>query len=243
MKKKYIIMKMPIAAAVTLLTLGMPVAASAADAEGCPFNENVPEHESYAVIVTADVLNVRAGQSTMSDIVMQVKQDECYPVIGEPVNGWYPIRTGYVDGWVCGDYIERTAQEPVRESDEGESYQAAAMNHILTGQQIADYACQFIGNPYVWGGTSLTEGADCSGFVQSVYRHFGIGLPRTTYEMVYSGREVPYEDAVPGDLILYDGHVGIYLGEGNIVNAMNEEDGIGICSAEYAEIITVRRVL
>lgn len=111
------------------------------------------------------------------------------------------------------------------------------------GQAVIDYACQFIGNPYVWGGTSLTNGADCSGFVQSVYAHFGVSLPRTTYGMVNSGYAVSYEEALPGDLILYDGHVGLYMGDGTIVNAMNEADGIGICSATYTDIIAVRRVL
>ena len=95
----------------------------------------------------------------------------------------------------------------------------------------------------MWGGTSLTDGADCSGFVQSVYAHFGVSLPRTTYEMVNAGYAVSYEDAMPGDLILYNGHVGLYMGDGNIVNAMNPEKGIGICSATYAQIISVRRVL
>ena len=111
------------------------------------------------------------------------------------------------------------------------------------GQAVIDFACQFIGNPYVWGGTSLTNGADCSGFVQSVYANFGIALPRTTYEMVNAGYEVSYDQALPGDLILYDGHVGLYMGDGTIVNAMNEAQGIGICTATYAPIITVRRVL
>ena len=99
------------------------------------------------------------------------------------------------------------------------------------GQAVIDYACQFIGNPYVWGGTSLTNGADCSGFVQSVYAHFGVSLPRTTYDMVNSGYAVSYEEALPGDLILYDGHVGLYMGDGTIVNAMNEADG-----SEYAAL-------
>ena len=114
---------------------------------------------------------------------------------------------------------------------------------MAEGQAVIDYACQFIGNPYVWGGTSLTEGADCSGFVQSVYAHFGVSLPRTTYDMEHAGYAVSYEDAMPGDLILYDGHVGLYMGDGNIVNAMNKEKGIGICNATYMKIIAVRRVL
>ena len=71
------------------------------------------------------------------------------------------------------------------------------------GQVIVDYACQFIGNPYVWGGTSLTDGADCSGFVQSVFAHFGISLPRTTYDQINAGVEVSYDQAMPGDLICY----------------------------------------
>ena len=111
------------------------------------------------------------------------------------------------------------------------------------GQAIVDYACQFIGNPYVWGGTSLTNGADCSGFVQSVYAHFGVSLPRTTYDMVNSGYAVSYEEALPGDLILYDGHVGIYMGNGQIVNAINSAKGIGILPATYTNIVTVRRLV
>lgn len=116
-------------------------------------------------------------------------------------------------------------------------------NASSAGQAVINFACQFIGNPYVWGGTSLTQGADCSGFVQSVYANFGISLPRTTYDMVNVGYAVSYEQAMPGDIVLYDGHVGLYMGDGTIVNAMNEADGIGICSATYAPIVTIRRVL
>ena len=123
------------------------------------------------------------------------------------------------------------------------SAQSIVQNQAASGQAVIDYACQFIGNPYVWGGTSLTEGADCSGFVQSVYAHFGISLPRTTWDMENVGVAVSYEQALPGVIVLYDGHVGLYMGDGTIVNAMNEADGIGICSATYTNIITIRRVL
>ena len=111
------------------------------------------------------------------------------------------------------------------------------------GQVIVDYACQFIGNPYVWGGTSLTDGADCSGFVQSVFAHFGIALPRTTWDMENAGTAVSYDQAVAGDIILYNGHVGIYMGNGQIVNAINSAKGIGILPATYTNIVTVRRLI
>lgn len=140
---------------------------------------------------------------------------------------------------------EARLAEERKKAEEEAARQAAeqAANVSTLGQQIVDYACQFIGNPYVWGGTSLTNGADCSGFVQAVYANFGISLPRTTWDMVGVGYEVSYDEALPGDIVLYDGHVGLYMGDGNIVNAMNETDGIGICSAQYAPIVTIRRVL
>ena len=107
---------------------------------------------------------------------------------------------------------------------------------------IVDYATQFVGNPYVWGGTSLTGGADCSGFTQSVYAQFGYSLPRTSYEQQNWGTEVSYADAQPGDLICYGGHVAIYMGNGQIVHASNSRDGIKISNnAAYRTILSVRR--
>lgn len=112
-----------------------------------------------------------------------------------------------------------------------------------TGQAVVDYACQFIGNPYVWGGTSLTNGADCSGFIQTIYANFGVSMPRTSGEMRSAGVEVSYDQAVPGDVICYNGHVGIYIGDGKIVNAIDEAHGIGISNANMMNIITVRRLI
>ena len=120
--------------------------------------------------------------------------------------------------------MTQEVQENVQQTETTEVSAQPASN----GQVIVDYACQFIGNPYVWGGTSLTDGADCSGFVQSVFAHFGISLPRTTYDQINAGVEVSYDQAMPGDLICYDGHIGIYIGNGQIVNAQNPEQGIGI---------------
>ncbi|MDO5136156.1 MAG: NlpC/P60 family protein [Eubacteriales bacterium] len=113
-----------------------------------------------------------------------------------------------------------------------------------SGSSVVDYATQFVGNPYVWGGTSLTSGADCSGFVQSVYSNFGVSLPRTSYEQQNAGTEVSYADAQPGDLICYGGHVAIYMGDGKIVHASNAKDGIKVSNnAAYRTITSVRRLV
>ena len=112
-----------------------------------------------------------------------------------------------------------------------------------SGSSVVNYATQFVGNPYVWGGTSLTNGADCSGFVQSVYANFGVSLPRTSYEQQNAGTEVSYADAQPGDLICYDGHVAMYIGGGLIVHASTQRTGIKISNANYRPILAVRRVV
>ena len=135
--------------------------------------------------------------------------------------------------------MTQEVQENVQQTETTEVSAQPASN----GQAIVDYACQFIGNPYVWGGTSLTDGADCSGFVQSVFAHFGISLPRTTDDQSNAGVEVSYDQAMPGDLICYDGHIGIYIGNGQIVNAQNPEQGIGISPATYTTILSVRRIV
>lgn len=113
-----------------------------------------------------------------------------------------------------------------------------------SGSSVVDFATQFVGNPYVWGGTSLTGGADCSGFTQSVYSNFGVSIPRTSYEQQNAGREVSYSEAQPGDLICYGGHVAIYMGNGQIVHASNSRDGIKISNnAAYRTITSVRRLV
>ena len=111
------------------------------------------------------------------------------------------------------------------------------------GQQIANFACQYVGYPYKAGGTSLTEGADCSGFVWAVYKSFGYSLPRSSYAQSSAGVGVSYADAQPGDIIYYGGHVGIYIGDGRIVHASTERTGIKTESATYRSIITVRRII
>lgn len=115
------------------------------------------------------------------------------------------------------------------------------------GKKVAKYGLQYIGNPYVYGGTSLTSGTDCSGFTYRVYSAFGYSLPRTSYQQRSSGRGVSYEEAQPGDLICYEGHVGIYIGGGMIVHASNSspypQGGIKVNNAQYKTILAVRRII
>lgn len=118
-----------------------------------------------------------------------------------------------------------------------------AANGSDLGKQIAIYACGFVGNPYVSGGTSLTNGADCSGFTQSVFRAYGYSIPRTSYAQRTAGTEVSYAEAQPGDIICYAGHVALYIGNGRIVHASSPSTGIKIGSATYKQILTVRRII
>ena len=125
---------------------------------------------------------------------------------------------------------ERRRQEEAKKQQQAQSsnktYKAPAG---VDGQSVVDYAVQFVGNPYVWGGTSLTNGADCSGFVMKIYEAFGVtGLPHSSYKLRSVGYAVSASDVQPGDIICYNGHVAIYMGDGKIVHASNRKDGIKI---------------
>ncbi|MFT4106275.1 MAG: C40 family peptidase [Lacrimispora sp.] len=117
-------------------------------------------------------------------------------------------------------------------------------SNTVLGEQVVAYARQFIGNPYVYGGSSLTEGADCSGFVMSIYQNFGINLPRVSKDQGNAGVDAGgLEYAQPGDLISYIGHIGIYAGDNQLIHASGPEDGIKISQVDFMPILSVRRIL
>ena len=139
---------------------------------------------------------------------------------------------------------DQTVYDEDGSSSGSSSSSSSNVSYNPTGQSVVNYACQFVGNPYVWGGTSLTNGADCSGFIMSVYAKFGVSLPHSSAAMAGCGRGVSYSEAMPGDIICYAGHVAIYMGGGQIVHASNARDGIKISgNAAYRPIVAVRRVL
>ncbi len=151
----------------------------------------------------------------------------------------------------------KAAQEAARKAaaKKSSSSSSGSSNHNLQapvitsgsgsemGSAVANFACQFVGNPYVYGGTSLTNGADCSGFVMSVYNNFGVSLPHSSAADRSVGSSVDgLANAQPGDIVCYSGHVGIYVGDGKIVHASTSKTGIIISNANYRSVLSVRRI-
>ena len=180
--------------------------------------------------VSSDTLKIRASKSTASETLLTVKKGTKVKVMTSN-SKWVQVKVNGVIGYVQGKNIA-TANG------------GTASNTSSKGESVIDYALRFVGNPYRWGGSSLTHGTDCSGFVMSVYRHFGKSLPHSSYALRSVGRRVNgLSNANPGDIICYSGHVALYIGNGKIVHASNPKDGIKISSnANYRHIITIRRI-
>ncbi len=195
--------------------------------------------------VQTTTLYVRDEPTTESAVLTMIPIDEEYEV-EEQDGDWLKIAVDDDEGWISADYVTISEQLD----------KAMNLTELKYGQGVSDvrvnlvnYAKQFIGNPYVWGGTSLTKGADCSGYVQAIYRKYGISLPRTSAAQSTVGKKISASEAQPGDLFFYAksggriSHVGIYIGNGQIVNAHSRKTGIRINSAYYRTPAIVRRVL
>ena len=188
----------------------------------------------YANVIDGTVnskeLNIRASKSTNSEALLVLKKGDKLKVLTTD-SKWVQVKVNGVIGYTQGKYIS-TANG------------GTASDTTTKGESVVAYALRFVGNPYRWGGSSLTHGADCSGFVMSVYRHFGKSLPHSSYALRSVGRKVNgLSNAKPGDIICYSGHVAIYIGNNKIVHASNPKDGIKISTnASYRHIITIRRI-
>ena len=227
------------------------------------------QNATQMAIITTDVLNVRVEPNTDSKIWTQIVKDERYPVVDQQ-DGWVQIDLGSVDtedGSQDGDekaYIstrdnnvevryalnEAIKFTPAKDSSSGASSDGSGSSTKQSRRsQLVNYALQFVGNRYVWGGTSLTNGVDCSGFTMRVMEKFGVSLPHYSGSQAQRGKKVTSATMKPGDLIFYAGsngkvnHVAIYIGNGRSVHAASRRSGIKTSTWNYRTPVTIRSML
>lgn len=189
-------------------------------------------------------LRVREEPSTESPVITLVAEGEELEVV-EQLDGWVKIMLDDEEAYVSAEYVN-IAKKLERAVTQTELIYGKGVSDVRV--DLVNYAKQFLGNPYVWGGTSLTNGADCSGFVQSVFKNYGVSLPRTSAAQSAVGTKVSLSEAQPGDLIFYANngrvnHVAIYIGGGQVIHASNARTGIKISNASYRTPYAVKRVL
>lgn len=205
-----------------------------------------------AVITVATVntttLRVRKKPSVDSSVVSLVGEGEDLTV-EKIVDGWYKVEVDDEKGYISGDFVDISQKLPTASSiKELELSESSSDGSSSTGMSLVQYALQFVGNRYVWGGTSLTNGVDCSGFTMQVYAHYGVSLPHHAASQPGYGRRVSASEAKPGDLFFYSNggginHVAIYIGNGQVVHASNPRTGIKISNAYYRTPVCVVRYL
>lgn len=175
---------------------------------------------------------LRTKKSKSSKTIMKLKTGTKVTVLSTS-GQWRKIKVKGKTGYALKKYVYINTNAPRLT---GSTYNK--------GKTVASFAKRFVGNPYRWGGTNLNTGADCSGFVKSVYKAFGYSLPRTSSSQRKAGRKVSYKNIQPGDIICYSGHVAIYIGGEKIVHASTKSTGIKISSnAKYRKILSVRRIV
>ena len=197
--------------------------------------------------VKAKILNVRAKAGTNSSVVTQIPKGHVFEVLKDR-DDWIEISVGDKTGYVSTDYVDietdfKQAISIEEEQEiielEKERQEAQESNKVSSlRRQIVNYALRFEGNPYVWGGTSLTRGADCSGFTQSALKNFGIYIPRNSRSQANAGKRVSMDKIQPGDLIFYRkngvvNHVAMYIGNGKVIGAASRREGINIKNYNY----------
>ncbi len=231
----------------------------------------ITENYKYCASVEVPALNVRQDQSTESECIGSVTGGQELDVLGE-TDEWVEIQynddtVGYVAkefvevGWNYPTAMTLEEEQAMIEAALAEKAAKAAQTitrsseiavlppvntsaeGLALGQQIASYACQFVGNPYVYGGSSLTNGTDCSGFTMAVYAQFGYSLSHSSAVQMSQGTAVSLDAVQPGDIICYSGHVGLYIGGGQIVHASTETTGIIISNMYYTSPIGARRIV
>ena len=208
-------------------------------------------------VIRTDVLNVRTEPSTDAKIWTQIVKDERYSVVAQ-LDGWVQIELDSVDAEDGSEtdkaYIStRDNNVEVRyalnEAIKFSPDEIAASNAASLRSRIVNYALQFVGNPYVWGGTSLTNGVDCSGFTMKVLQNFGVSLPHYSGSQAQMGKGIKSSEMRPGDLIFYAGsngrvnHVAMYIGNGQVVHAASRKSGIKISTWNYRSPVAIRSVL